>query len=63
MSHRQNEVICSEGWKEEAVLFRLEKCERNRNTHVGAQVSLWRKLFPMKRLFGNFKVLSGNMQM
>lgn len=44
------------------MLLRLEKCERNRNTHLGAQVNPWRKLFPMKRLIGNFKLLSGNRQ-
>lgn len=38
----------------------LEKRERNRNTYLGAQVNLWRKLVPMKRLFSNFKLWSGN---
>ena len=40
----------------------LEKCERNRNMCLGAQVNLWRKLVPMKRLFCNFKLWAGNRQ-
>lgn len=42
--------------------LRLEKCERNRNMCLGAQVNLWRKLVLMKRLFGNFKLWSVNRQ-
>lgn len=40
----------------------LETRERNRNMCLGTQVNLWRKLVPMKRLFGNFKLWSGNRQ-
>lgn len=63
MSHKQNEVVCYEGWKEPAVALGLEKCERNRNFCLGAQVNLWRKLVPMKRLFCNFALWLGNRQM
>lgn len=62
MSHRQNEVMCEEECKEAAVALGLKKCGRYRIMCLGVQVSLWRKLVSVERLFCNFKLWSGNRQ-
>lgn len=61
-SHRQNEVMCKEECKEAAVALGLKKCGRYRIMCLEVQVSLWRKLVSVERLFCHFKLWSGNRQ-